>query len=732
MPAKWFECQDGRKIEIQACLNGKCRMKNRCADRSYLQLVSREREWTGTPSTTQLISGTMYAFLKLTKDYAIYPGDRAFMVHGTKGHAILEGMDDECSFLEERLQLEEGITGIADAIEVEDGITTLWDRKTSGSYRVMRAIGLFQYDHPTSEVFKTGPRKGQPKTVKMFSQRDDMKDTWDWDLQLNLYRIMFERIYGHVDKLKIMCVVRDGGTWIAFNRGIYDNTYVIPIKILDDKIILDYFEEKRRNLLQALDKGEWQIPCNEHENWGGLKCDRYCDVSMFCPLGIERQKEKENEMPIRKLGQRWQLAGNIRLGVKLTNKEGKEYPKEVDYFILDPNTPNAKTREQLLAEFNKEYGDEPKSIDIMFPGDSLDTIFPQWYKRYGSSTLLQCQGDGMDAAGNPGTAVCMSEDFTKGLKVTGTNASGLPIVECWGDNCPYVKSHKCNEIAVLNVLLPKISSLGIWRITTGSINSILNLNNTIELVREILRKAQIFSLAGVPLKLERVPQEIAHEGKKTTHFILQLVPGWKIDAIMKARDMRELSTVLDTRLALPEAEVRYEDTILDKALPPASDIEPEIPIPATPPKDIKKEQFDSWLEQIAKTTTEIELNAIYNANKKAINEHPAKETILDEFKSKKAEIKNNASPVEGGQKDGTATPVPEATSTTEDAVDDIADAKLELKTLVIEYKLDHDGFNSQIAKQVGVESIDAIKTMDQVDKVRIILAELNPNQPALC
>jgi dimethylargininase len=54
------------------CLKeGGCRMESRCATRSYLQLVRRERPWTGRPSTTQLIQGTMCSFLKLTRDYAI-------------------------------------------------------------------------------------------------------------------------------------------------------------------------------------------------------------------------------------------------------------------------------------------------------------------------------------------------------------------------------------------------------------------------------------------------------------------------------------------------------------------------------------------------------------------------------------------------------------------------------------------------------------------------------------
>ncbi len=729
MPAKWFICPDNRKIEIQDCLNN-CRMKARCANRSYLRLVSSERVWTGTPSTTQLISGTMYAYLKLTKDYPIYPGDRAFMIHGTKGHAMLEAMDDEQSFLEERLNLEGGITGIADSIEIENRITTLWDVKTSGSYKICKAIGIFQYDHPTGEVFQSGTRKGEPKTVKMFSQSDQLKDTWDWGLQLNLYRIMFEKTYGHVDTMKIFCVVRDGGTWIAFNRGVYNNTYVIPIQRLNDEEVLGYFEKKRKDLLKALDQKEWQIPCNEQENWGGLRCDRYCEVSEYCPLGKERAKEKEKEMPIRKLGQRWQLAGNIRLGIKTTNQEGKQYPKEVDYFILDPKTTSAKMREQLMGEFQKEYGEEPKSIDIMFPGDDVDTIFPQWYKRYGTTTLLQCKGDGADAYGNPGTAICMHQDFTKGLKVTGTNDSGLPIVECMGDMCPYTVNRKCSAIGSLYVVLPKLSTgLDVWRVTTGSITGIEQLNGSIAQMREMLNKVGIFSIAGIPLKLERIPTEIAHEGKKTTHYIMRLVNAWKVSDVLNSRNRQQLEEVLETRLAieednklsLPEAE--YDD-IRD------TEVKPEPPKVEIPPVQ-EEDKVKYWADKVSQSKP-YDGQKLYKSNKTAIKLDPRKDEIIEIFKSKGVELAPAEHPPKGQKVDAITTPTQETQSSQVDEKDELQEAKLELKTLVLDYEIDIDKFNARLLKDVDVISIDMIQTMEQVDKVRILLDEANPNQPSLC
>src|SRR3990172_10368093 len=100
MPLRWLLCPDNQRIETIDCLKeGGCRMGTRCASRSYLQLAARDRKWTGRPSTTQLIGGVLHAFLKITKDYAISPDSRAFMITGTKGHSTLEGSGDEYSIL---------------------------------------------------------------------------------------------------------------------------------------------------------------------------------------------------------------------------------------------------------------------------------------------------------------------------------------------------------------------------------------------------------------------------------------------------------------------------------------------------------------------------------------------------------------------------------------------------------------------------------------------------------
>lgn len=554
MPLKYFVCPDCVKIEIKDCLKeGGCRLGNRCATRSFLHLAAKDRPWTGKASTTQLIQGTMQAFLKLTKDYAVSPDQRAFAVNGTMAHAVLEASDDEYSLLEEKFDGEiSEETGISDVFESENGKSILTDNKTSGSYKVAKALGFYVDTENTGEVFKSGPRKGQPKTRQVLKRDDSKIDRWEWELQLNKYRIELTKRGFPPDVLKIQCIVRDGNTYIARSRGVFRNIYYFNINILPNEFVLEYFKDKREALFQALKFGEWKTPCNAKENWDGVKCASYCEVAEFCSYGkyLRHEKQKEEEM-IKNLSEvrRLPRAGKIRLGIKKITEGGKEYPAEVDYFILDPQTPSELENKKLIDEFHKLFGEQPKSINIMFPLSNPELVFPQFYKRYGKSTSLQCKGDGE-------FAYCATEEYAEGLQKEPIKADELPGIRviCKGQECPYYKNKQCSEVATLQVLLPDLPGSGVWQITTGSYNSIVNLNSCFDYIRAIAGRFHM-----IPLKLERREQEIQHkDGEKVTkrkHYILH------IDMAIKLADLQKYAQIDSTKimLELPAPEQEKED-----------------------------------------------------------------------------------------------------------------------------------------------------------------------------
>lgn len=549
MPLKYFLCPDNVKIETADCLKeGGCRMGTRCATRSYLQLVKSDRPWKGKPSTTQLISGTMCAFLKLTKDYAISPDDRAFMIHGTKGHKSLENMDDEYSLLEEKFS-DSDISGIADVLEIENNKIILVDYKTSGSFKVAKALGFYIDEEPTGEVWKSGKRKGEPKTRKILKRSDLKMDRKEWELQLNKYRIEFEKRGFKPTDLKIQCIVRDGNTYIARSRGVFRNIYYFNIAILPDEVVNEYFQKKKDALLKALEQGYWNDICSAEENWDGLKCQNYCEVAEFCKYGKYLKREKEIEdMAIKGLSEirRLPRLGKIRLGIKKIHPtSGKEYPAEVDHFIFAPSTPSELENKKIIEVAEKLYGKEPKSLKIMFPVADPEVYFPQFYKRYGSTTLLQCKGDG-------DMAVC-SQEFSEGLEVIGKDEMGMPKVKCLGKECAYYKAKKCTEVGTLQVLLPDLPGAGVWQITTGSYNSIVNLNSCIDYIRAVCGRAHM-----IPLILERREQPIQHEGKKTNHHILHINMDFSLS------DLQKYALIDPTKmmLELPAPETDKEDILL--------------------------------------------------------------------------------------------------------------------------------------------------------------------------
>ncbi len=574
MPLKWFSCPDNNRIEISKCLSeGGCRMGTRCASRSYLHMAASDRPWKGKPSVTQLIGGTMLAFLKIKKDYAVSPDSRAFMIHGTTGHTKLElaGADDEFSLLEQKLD-DETSTGITDAVEIECGKEILSDSKTSGSYKVAKALGFYTEDIETGEFFKTGKRKGQAKTEKILKRSEEKIDRWEWELQTNRYRIMYEAKTGHkIDELKIQCVVRDGGTHMARSRGVFRNVYYFKVPILPDKYIDSYFKAKATALLNALKVGECKTICSAQENWDGLRCERYCEVAECCPFGKYLKQEKEIEdMPIKGLSEirRLPRLGKIRLGIKEKNAQGKEYPKEVPWFILDPSTPAKEENENLIREFHKLYGENPTQIKIMFPVADPTIFFQQDYKRYGSSTALKCKGDG-------DTATCGTAEFAAGLKIIGKTELGNPKVECKGRECQYYLSKECSECGVLSVLLPELPGAGVWQIVTGSYHSIVNVNSGIDYIRSVCGRAHM-----IPLTLERIPQEIGSEGKKRKHYILHINASFKLSEIQRLAQIDPEKSAL----ALPEVEIEKEDIMFPETQSANGEV--------TPPKALPVQTLD--------------------------------------------------------------------------------------------------------------------------------------------
>jgi hypothetical protein len=289
-----FYCPDGEKILHEDCFK-KCRMRRRCLTLPTLMKIGYKKEWSGRVSTTECLRGTMELFLRYTHDYYVKPKWFAFMLLGTSHHSLLEESAKKKvaeSLSEERFERESDAdnTGIADLLEPDEedpNSYVLTDYKTWGSYSLAKALGICKGEVPDPEgvPYKSGPRKGQPRMMDVIDIDPSKADNLDTELQMNKYRIKFERAGFPVSRLQVQATVRDGNTRIARDRGVMDTMYLIEINKMPDKDVEDYFLRKTLAIQKAMKDGEWHEVCTERERWEGMKCegDGYCPVREHCP-----------------------------------------------------------------------------------------------------------------------------------------------------------------------------------------------------------------------------------------------------------------------------------------------------------------------------------------------------------------------------------------------------------------------------------------------------------------
>lgn len=253
-------------------------------------------------------------------------------------------------------------------------------------------------------------------------------------------------------------------------------------------------------------------------------------------------------MPIKGLSERRRLPrlGKIHLGVKVEGQRG-EYPKAVDHFVL-PDGP-------LGAEIAKHYGPEPKVLDIAFPTENREDLFPQYYKCYRSGIGLYCKGDGESA-----------QRVMEG--------GGLEEVDC---PCDELDAGRCKQMANLRFLIPAVSLAGVFQLDTSSYNSIVNVNSGMDAIQSVAGR-----LAMVPATLEVVPIEVSPGGKRQTRWVLslQLATPERFKALSER--MQQLRADLaGCAPALPPPELdKYEEGHLIPASIQTETTEPAGAVPA--------------------------------------------------------------------------------------------------------------------------------------------------------
>jgi len=241
--------------------------------------------------------------------------------------------------------------------------------------------------------------------------------------------------------------------------------------------------------------------------------------------------------PIRGLSDQLRLPrrGKIRLGEKKDIGGGKTRVRPLDYFVVPP-------------EIQAVYGEKPRKLNIMLPLEDRNVFFPQFLKMWGKSKGLICRGDGETA-----------------VRIDPKTGEGMDI-ECPGKECEFwykrggkrIEGHlyQCGPVGTLQVIVCKVKGLGVYQIDTGSYNSIINLNSSIEMIRTLFSQAGQ-GISWTPLVLEVNMQE-AHPIVKEKKITVN-VPVMSLTADLTPEELIEKIEKKQARPALlgniPQAQI---------------------------------------------------------------------------------------------------------------------------------------------------------------------------------
>ena len=285
MPVTKFQCPTGNIVSIADCLKS-CPNQQRCMFLPTLRAIAKSVDRKiSEPTVTELLCGIRETYLKKMTDYAVDPMQQLYAIHGSAVHTINEGHTEGNMLSEERLA--DNVTSgkfdlYGQIIDYSD--KTLGDYKITSSYKLMRALGYYKVDVPTGEVYKTGLKKGQPKTRKEW-RTAGVRHILDWAIQLNYYRILLKQRGFTVDRMEIQAMCRDYSLKVASERNITKPVYIIHINKISDHWVKLYMETKAKRLKDALAKGYLPKLCSSKERWQDRKCRDYCAVAENCPYG---------------------------------------------------------------------------------------------------------------------------------------------------------------------------------------------------------------------------------------------------------------------------------------------------------------------------------------------------------------------------------------------------------------------------------------------------------------
>jgi len=219
-------------------------------------------------------------------------------------------------------------------------------------------------------------------------------------------------------------------------------------------------------------------------------------------------------MTILGITQRFRELGRIRCGERVDIGGGKSRPGKLEKFRLTSS--NASIMNSVAEIYGGEVSDweapTGNQFQVYVDKDSLDILIPpipsaisQAWEMWGRGKGILRRCDGEFEQTKDIACICLTEiDGKDGVQ------------------------RKCKPTTRLNVILPQIEGLGIWRLETGSFNAAAELPPVVELLRNAAVQMQR------PVKaMLRLEQRQRKSGEGTRNFAVPVVDvGETLESIM--------------------------------------------------------------------------------------------------------------------------------------------------------------------------------------------------------
>jgi len=200
------------------------------------------------------------------------------------------------------------------------------------------------------------------------------------------------------------------------------------------------------------------------------------------------------------------IGGRIRLGIRVKNEQGIEYPKETNYFVCP----------KIVRDV---YGDEPTELIVFFPNADREKVFPQNYEKYGSNEALLCWGDGE----------------VSGQRLNLENGRWEDIkCPCEHYNKKYDKTTKiggCGKAGYLRFMIPSVSIGTFYQCRVGGTVSIEECNSAFYLAERTTGGCW----AMIPFRMRRVLKKLKIPGtaKMKDHWVVTLEVAASVEEIRR-------------------------------------------------------------------------------------------------------------------------------------------------------------------------------------------------------